>query len=94
MAYILHISICEFSQGEYTMKTFIKLVAALLIATSYAHASSGASGDEGSFLVSLFLAFGAIIIVFQLIPGLVLFSSMIKAIFTPAAKKRANTAQP
>lgn len=69
------------------MKSLFKLISALLIAASYAHASSGASNDEGSFLVTLFLAFGAIILVFQLIPGLVLFSSMIRAVFTPSAKK-------
>jgi hypothetical protein len=76
------------------MKVFIKLTAALLIAASYAQASSGASGDEGSFLVNLFLAFGAIIIVFQLIPGLVLFSSMIKAVFSPSPKKGENATEP
>lgn len=76
------------------MKTFLKFTAALLIATSYAHASSGASSDEGSFLVNLFLAFGSIILVFQLIPGLVLFTSMIKAIFSPSAKKEEHAAEP
>ena len=76
------------------MKTLIKLTTALLMAASYAHASSGASADEGSFLVTMFLAFGAIIIVFQLIPGLVLFSSMVKALFTPSVKKEGDVIQP
>lgn len=76
------------------MKTFLKLTTALLMAASYAHASSGASADEGSFLVTLFLAFGAIIIVFQLIPGLLLFSSMVRALFPSSEKKETDAVQP
>lgn len=76
------------------MKTFLKLTTALLMAASYAHGSSGASADEGSFLVTLFLAFGAIIIVFQLLPGLLLFGSMVRALFPSSGKKDADVIQP
>ncbi len=48
---------------------------------SQALAAAGGKGEGSSILIILFLTFGALIIVFQLIPGVVLFVSMIKGLF-------------
>lgn len=66
---------------EAPMKSALKITTALALITSSAFAASGASSDENGLLVTLFLAFGAIIIIFQLVPGMLLFGSMLKGIF-------------
>ncbi len=58
-------------------------------------AASGGKTEGSSILIILFLTFGALIIVFQLIPGVILFVSMIKGLFgkekaTVAAKESVN----
>jgi len=68
------------------MKNYLKLTTALTLAATYANAASGATSDENGLLVRLFLAFAAIIIVFQLVPGIVLFGSMLKGVFSPEVK--------
>lgn len=68
------------------MKNYIKLTTALTLAATYANAASSATSDDNSLLVKIFLAFAAIIIVFQLIPGIVLFGSMLKGIFSREVK--------
>jgi len=47
--------------------------------------------NGSSFLLILFLGFAALIILFQFIPGMVLFATMLKGLFTPAPKKAAET---
>lgn len=68
------------------MKTYLKLAGALTLVATYANAASGATLDDNSLLVKLFLAFAAIIIVFQLVPGIVLFGSMLKGVFSREVK--------
>ncbi len=55
--------------------------AALVGIASQALAASGGKTEGSSLLVILFLTFGALIVVFQLIPGVLLFVSMIKGLF-------------
>ena len=70
------------------MKSFRNLVlAALLCSSSVAFASGGSGDGEGRLLVFVFLGFGALIIAFQMIPGLILFVSMIKEVFSRSARK-------
>jgi hypothetical protein len=79
------------------MKTKEKLTAAcvtiaLIGIASRALAATGGKAEGSGVLIILFLAFGALIIVFQLIPGVVLFVSMVKGLFgkekeTVAAKE-------
>lgn len=64
------------------MKTLTNIIAMLLIACSSAIAASGAESEGNGLLVTLFLGFGALIIAFQLVPGLILFGSMLKGIFS------------
>ncbi len=68
------------------MKTIIKSLFAVLLAVVPALASGGKDGGEVSFFVVLFFAFGAVILIFQLVPGMVLFATMIKELFTRAPK--------
>lgn len=69
----------------------IRLTALTLLAVpAAALAASGAETEGNGFLVTLFLAFGALIIVFQLIPGLVLFGSMLKGLFTRSAPENSS----
>ena len=70
------------------MKTALKVATALALAATYSHAASGAAADENGLLVTLFLAMGAIIIVFQLAPGLLLFGSMLKGLFGKVEKNQ------
>lgn len=69
------------------MKTIIRIIAILGITTSLALAGEGGEAMGSSLFVILFLGFGALIVVCQLIPGLMLFCSMMKGLFGKAAKK-------
>lgn len=64
------------------MKATLKVIIALLAASGTAFAASSAEFEANGFLVTLFLAFGVLIIVFQLTPGLILFGSMLKGLFS------------
>ncbi len=70
--------------------TFRNILITLLIGSaSVAFAASGAESEENSLLLGLFLGFGALIIVFQLFPGAMLFYSMVKGLFSTAPKEEA-----
>ncbi len=76
------------------MKTIVKNMFVTLIASSPAFAAAGTEPEGNGLMVILFLGFGALIIVFQLIPALMLFLSMVKGIFrkpTFAGGKAAKT---
>ena len=56
--------------------------------------ASGAADAGGSgFLVALFLGFLAVIVVFQLLPSLVVFFSVVKEIFAPRSTKAPQVAE-
>ncbi len=61
------------------MKTVLATILTF-IATSTAFAASGAQSEDSGLLVALFLGVGALIIAFQLLPGLTLFGSMMKGL--------------
>jgi hypothetical protein len=59
-----------------TLRTLIAMLAWIPPAMA-----AGAEESEGSgFLVTLFLGFGAMIIIFQLLPSLILFGSMLRGL--------------
>ena len=60
-----------------------------MAATTPALAFGGPETTGTSLLVTIFLGFGALIIVCQLIPGLLLLCSMLKTIFGKTAKETA-----
>lgn len=73
------------------MRTLIYTILATVgwVAPALAAGENVAKGS--SVLLILFLGFFALIVVFQFIPGLVLFFSMLKGIFTAAPKKETAT---
>lgn len=75
------------SEGkEEAMKLIITVLTAIMVKATPALASSGQETMGTSLLVLLFLGFGVLIVVCQLIPSLVLFCSMLKGLFDSAAK--------
>lgn len=75
------------SEGkEEAMKLIITVLTAIMVEATPALASSGQETMGISLLVLLFLGFGALIVVCQLIPSLVLFCSMLKGLFDSAEK--------
>lgn len=72
-------------------RSLMNTAALLMFVAANAFADSGTS-DQGGWLWTLFIGFGALIIVFQLIPATVLFGSMLKGLFSATAKKAAMAA--
>lgn len=68
------------------MKTIIKSILTILVSVVPALAAAGKDSGEVSMLVVLFLAFGALVLLSQLVPGLTLFCTMIKELFSHASK--------
>ncbi|RNC67416.1 MAG: hypothetical protein ED859_14800 [Desulfuromonadales bacterium] len=64
------------------MKTTANAIIATIVSVSPAFAASGAAADEGGFLTIVFLAFGAAVVAFQVVPALVLLGSMLKGAFS------------
>ncbi len=54
---------------------------ALLTFSSYAYATEAAGAGDGGLLVSLFLGFFALIIVFQLVPATLMLVGILKGLF-------------
>ena len=55
---------------------------ALFTCSSSAFAASAASSTEGGFLLSLFIGFFALILVFQLVPATIMLIGMIKGLWS------------
>jgi hypothetical protein len=68
------------------MKTIARDTLLMLFVSSPALAAGGTETEGSGFLVILFWGFGALIIVSQLLPGLMLFGSMIKELFCKPMK--------
>lgn len=74
------------------MKTVSATIFSLAITATQALASAGSSdGESLSLLATFFIAFGALIILFQFIPGILLFFAMLKGLFSSAEKKSTVT---
>ena len=73
------------------MGTLMRTVIVTLASVTPAIAADGAVVKGSSFLLFLFLGFAALIIVFQFIPGLVLFATMLKGLFSRASKKETES---
>lgn len=69
------------------MRVLISTIAALLVMVTQVCASGGEAAEPLSFLMILFMGFGALILVFQLFPAAVLLFGIIKGILAPAVKK-------
>jgi hypothetical protein len=73
------------------MGTLMRTVILILASVTTALAANGSVVKGSSILLILFLGFAALIIVFQFIPGLVLFATLLKSLFTGAPKKATET---
>jgi len=73
------------------MGTLMRTVIVILASATTALAADGSVVKGSAFLIILFLGFAALIIVFQFIPGLVLFATMLKSLFSRAPKKATET---
>ncbi len=69
------------------MRTLIRTLIITLAWVVPALAATSTEPEGNGLLLILFIGFGALIIVFQCVPGLVLFATMVKELFTPAPKK-------
>jgi hypothetical protein len=70
------------------MKPIIKKIVALSICSaSTAFAASGAENDGSGLFFWLFVGFAAMIIVFQFLPGVMMFFGMAKGLFSAEAKR-------
>ena len=69
------------------MRVLISTIAAVLVTVSQVMASGGDNAEPMSFLMILFLGFGALVLVFQLFPAVVLLVGMIKGLMAPVVKK-------
>jgi hypothetical protein len=73
------------------MRTLMGTLIVTLASVAPALAAEGSIVKGSSILLIIFLGFAALIIVFQFIPGLALFVSMLKGLFTRSPKKAAET---
>jgi hypothetical protein len=69
------------------MKRTITTLGILMATGTPALASSGTGTAGTSFFVILFLAFGALVIIGQLIPAVMLFISTLRALFGKTARE-------
>jgi len=69
------------------MKRTMTTLGALMLVTTPVLATGGPETGGSGLLTVMLMAFGALIIVGQLIPGLVLFYSMVKGLYGKVAKK-------
>jgi hypothetical protein len=75
------------------MKNILKAALVVFLAGSSTALAAGGAETEGlSFLVILFLSFAAVIVIFQAIPGLILFYSLIRGLFSAPSRKTAQVA--
>ena len=75
------------------MRVLISTIAAVLVTVSQVMAFGGGNAEPMSILMILFLGFGALILVFQLFPAVVLFVGMLKGLMAPAVKKEKAAAE-
>jgi hypothetical protein len=72
---------------ETAMRVLMSTIAALLVTVSQVMASGGSNAEPLSIMAILFMGFGALIVVFQVFPAVVLFIGMVKGLLAPAVKK-------
>ena len=69
------------------MKTLSIIVLTMLVTVSYALASGGTEVEGLGLMTSFFIAFGVLIVMYQLIPGLMLIGGLLKELFSSSDEK-------
>jgi len=74
------------------MRTVSATLVSLLITATRAMAMGGAGESEGlGLLATFFIAFGILVVLFQFIPGIMLFAGMLKGLFSAGDAKPHET---
>lgn len=74
------------------MKTITVIALSLLATAMQMPVSKSIVNSAGmGFVTALFLVFGTLIILFQLMPAFILYSGMIRSLFPSAGKKRPDS---
>jgi hypothetical protein len=68
---------------------FKKMLFALAVGVTSAYAANGSESEGMGLMTMLFLGFLAVIIVFQSIPAVLLFFSMLRGLFNLTSRKKA-----
>lgn len=75
------------------MRTVSATLLSLIITATRAMAAGGGTESEGlGLLATFFIAFGILIVLFQFIPGIMMFVGMLKGIFSADDEKTRGTA--
>ncbi|GFE60745.1 hypothetical protein [Geobacter sp. AOG2] len=75
------------------MRTVSATLLSLMITATRALAAGGVSEGEGlGLLATFFIAFGILIVMFQFIPGVMLFVGMLKGLFSASDVESRETA--
>lgn len=78
-------------ETESAMKVLYATILSLIMTVTDALAAGGGdSAGSLGLLTIFFMGFGALIIVFQLVPALILFAGMLKALCSPAPNKKSR----
>jgi hypothetical protein len=76
------------------MKSILsKSAGILLMIAGSAFADTGATTVGNGWLWMLFLGFGTLVVVFQLVPSVILFASMLKGLFGSPVKENPNASE-
>ena len=69
----------------------MRTISAAIISTGFtvtqAFAAGTGANESMSLFVMIFIAFGVLILLFQVVPGLMLFGCMLKGLFTSVTQK-------
>jgi len=69
------------------MKTISTIGLLLLVSISYTLASGWTEIEGLGPMTAFFIAFGVLIVLFQFVPGLMLFAEMLRKVFLSSARK-------
>ena len=69
------------------MRTITAAILSTGFTVTQAFAAGAGANESMSLFVMFFIAFGVLILLFQVIPGLMLFSCMLKGLFTSVPPK-------
>jgi len=73
------------------MKNTLRALITLLTLSSTVYAAGTAGAGGGNLLLTLFIGFFALIVVFQLVPAVILFIGMVKGLTSSKSSKEAKS---
>jgi len=73
------------------MKNTLRALMTLLVLSSTVYRAGTADAGGGNLLLTLFIGFFALIVVFQLVPAVILFIGMVKGLTSSKSSKEAKS---